>query len=187
MKCHKCGKVLVERHGRLEVNDKYIGPYSVDNVVYSECIDCKDRIFPLKTLISLERERERCTDKLVRDYSFDSFVTAREAADFLGISRQALHKHRRIRRGFIYQTKFGGKPVYLRQSVLLFKLTGDGRFPLLKSTVSSKTNISWATFKDTLSKVPVRYTPMFQGGVTRRWPSTIVSQIQSRKDPYYAT
>ena len=52
------------------------------------------------------------------------FVTATEAAELLGVSRQALHK-----RGgrLIYRTMFGRRWYYLRSSVLLFKDTGDGR------------------------------------------------------------
>ena len=49
----------------------------------------------------------------------------------LGVSRQALHKHRRIRRGFIFQTMFDGKIVYLKQSVFQYMKKGDGRFSLL--------------------------------------------------------
>ena len=65
-------------------------------------------------------------------------MSAAAAADLLGVSRQALHKHRRIRKGFIYQTELSGKTVYLRESVELFKKTGDGRFSLHSSGVHSQ-------------------------------------------------
>jgi len=59
-------------------------------------------------------------------------VTSSEAARILDISRQALHKNRRIKNGFIFHTRFGNGIVYLRKSVELFKETGDGRYPLWK-------------------------------------------------------
>ena len=77
-------------------------------------------------------------DRLITDKPVDSFVIATEAASMLGISRQAFHKHRRIQRGFIYKTNFGGKTVYLKESVLHFKETGDGRFPLVQFTEVGK-------------------------------------------------
>ncbi len=60
----------------------------------------------------------------------EDFTFASKAAKILNISRQALHKHRRIRRGFIYSIVFCGKKLYHKKSILLFKEQGDGRFPL---------------------------------------------------------
>jgi hypothetical protein len=68
-----------------------------------------------------------------------AFLSSAETAAVLGISRQALHKHRRISRGFIFQTTFGGSKVYLKESVEHFRKKGDGRFKLIAAQADSAT------------------------------------------------
>lgn len=100
-------------------------------------------------------------DEILQSKPLSAFLSAVEAASALGISRQALHKHRRIRRGFIFQTQFEGKTVYLKRSVELFKTTGDGRFLLrqpesdIKYTYKMVELQSWFPY-DTSKKSPVQ-------------------------------
>lgn len=130
MKCYQCGGEYQKKQGHLQLTDKWIGGYAVDAVYYYKCNTCGDLLFPPETIEILESKREQILDRRIKSQPLDSFLSAAQTASLIGISRQALHKHRRIRRGFIYQTKFDGRIVYLRESALLFKQTGDGRFPL---------------------------------------------------------
>jgi hypothetical protein len=82
---------------------------------------------------AIETERNNRIQKILIQFPISDFISAGETASILGISRQALHKNRRINHGFIYKTKFSGVTVYLRLSVLMFKKTGDGRFTLYPS------------------------------------------------------
>ena len=66
------------------------------------------------------------------------FVGAKKAASQLGMSRQAIHKHSRIKRGFVYFITIEGKIFYHLESLMLFKETGDGRFNLANKAVSSE-------------------------------------------------
>ncbi len=68
-----------------------------------------------------------------------AFLSSAETATILGISRQALHKHRRISRGFIFKTSFGGNQVYLKKSVKRFLEKADGRFKLITSHADTAT------------------------------------------------
>lgn len=138
MNCLECGGDYEEKQGSLEVTDENIGPYSVSDVQYYQCTKCGDLLFSPETSKVLERKRSEVMDRLIKDKPVDSFVTGTEAACILGITRQAFHKHRRIHRGFIYQTDFGGKTVFLKESVHRFKETGDGRFPLVQFTEVGK-------------------------------------------------
>lgn len=119
-------------HDNLELSDKYVGPYSVESVDYSQCEECGRRLFPLETARRIEEKRELVLQEKIQSFPIKDFVTGVEAARILGITRQALHKNRRIRRGFIFQTRFSNKAVFLRKSVELFKKTGDGRFTLVE-------------------------------------------------------
>lgn len=140
MKCYQCGGKYQEKQGHLQLTDKWIGDYVVDKVNYYLCDSCGDLLFPPETIEIIESKRQKILDRWINSQPLDSFLSGAQTASLLKISRQALHKHRRIRRGFIYQTKFDGRVVYLRESVLLFKKTGDGRFTLpiaLESVTSS--------------------------------------------------
>jgi hypothetical protein len=133
MKCYECGGKYQDIDGDLEMDDRYVGPFVVKAVHYYKCDRCGQDLFPPETAEAIEKRRGERLDELLKGQPLRAFLTATETATALGISRQALHKHRRIRRGFIYQTAFGGGMVYLEESVKRFKDTGDGRFPLCPS------------------------------------------------------
>ena len=131
MKCNQCGGQYIIKHDGLELTDAYVGPFAVKVVEYLECEGCGDKAYPPETILEIEKARKLVLEEKLQSFPLRDFVSAAEAASMLGISRQALHKHRRIRRGFIFQTQFSDKAVYLRRSVELFKETGNGRFPLV--------------------------------------------------------
>jgi hypothetical protein len=137
MRCHECGGKYRVINSDLQIDDPYVGPYVVEAVSYYRCDGCGQLLFPPKTAEAAEKRRRERRDELLKERPLRTFLTAAETASTLGISRQALHKHRRIRRGFIYQTGFCGGIIYLEESVKLFKATGDGRFPLCHSTEPS--------------------------------------------------
>ena len=106
MRCYECGGRYIAKHGSLELVDKYIGPFTVETDEYFECEECRDYLFSPETSERIEKARRVGLEDKLQSLPIRDFVTAVEAATILGISRQALHKHRRIRRGFIFQTKF---------------------------------------------------------------------------------
>lgn len=132
MRCYQCGGTYIAKHESLEFTDKYIGPFTVETAEYFECDKCGDYLFSPETSKRIETARRLALEEKLQSLPISAFITAVEAATILGISRQALHKHRRIRQGFIFQTRFCDKTVYLKKSVDLFKETGDGRFQLVE-------------------------------------------------------
>lgn len=141
MKCRNCGSDCILFIGTIKEKDARIDDYEVKNAKYYECISCSDRLYPLETAKRLDEKRREILSALIQKYPISDFMSAAETAEFLGITRQALHKHRRIRNGFIYQTFLSGKTVYLRKSAELFKKTDDGRFslsPALYTETSTK-------------------------------------------------
>lgn len=130
MNCYECGSVYERKSDLLEIFDFYVGSIVVENTPYYECTDCHDILYTEEMSRAIETERSRLIHELLIQFPLADFFNSTQAASILRISRQALHKHRRIKHGFIYQTKFAGITLYLKQSVLRFKRTGDGRFPL---------------------------------------------------------
>lgn len=155
-KCPACNGVMVEQVGGLRFVDKQIGTYYVKNIRYFHCHGCNDIQLSIQAARQVERERQRIKEVLINRFPFSEFLPAPEAASLLEISRQALHKNRRISRGFIYQTELSGKTFYLKRSVLQFKSTSDGRFPLVPGAVQGPKYIS-SVFKSAGTSYAVPY------------------------------
>ena len=64
-------------------------------------------------------------NKLIGSLPVSDFIGASTAGKILNKSRQALHKHRLIRRGFIYSIRYESGILYHKKSVLDFKDTDD--------------------------------------------------------------
>lgn len=138
MKCYNCGGTYQEKTGGLKLQDKVVGDYIVDNVTYFKCNQCGSLSYPNETTEAIDAKELELTEKLLGQFPLDNFIGAIEAAEILGISKQALHKHRRIRRGFIHSKEHDGRRLYLKKSVELFNETGDGRIPLVKKQEKQK-------------------------------------------------
>lgn len=130
MNCYECGGTYQEKSDLLEFVDPYVGTITIQGIPYYQCDKCDDLLYTEEMSRAIETERNKLIRELLSQFPLGDFISAAETASVLGISRQALHKNRRINHGFIYQTKFDGFTIYLRQSALQFKKTGDGRFPL---------------------------------------------------------
>lgn len=122
-----------ECKGVLRLADPYVGQVIVDNAVFFACEQCAEKAYPLDTARKIEVARQAAITKLVSEFPISEFVTSRDAAGFLGVTRQAMSKNRRIKRGFVYKVKMAdGCTMYLLRSLRQFKETLDGRFPLFR-------------------------------------------------------
>ena len=115
MRCNQCGGKYITKHGDLDLTDVYVGPFTVPAVEYLECEGCGDLAYSPETVLEIEKARKAALEEILQSFPLRDFVAANQAGVMLGISRQALHKHRRIRRGFIFKTQFAGKTVYLKR------------------------------------------------------------------------
>ena len=131
MECEECGGRVREVTGRLEFEDPYVGRIVLGTALFLKCGNCGQVLYPIETLRQIETERKDLIHQAVSNFPERDFVTSSEAAEFLGVTRQALNKNRRIRRGFVYRlAKSDDCTLFLKQSLEQYKKTGDGRFPL---------------------------------------------------------
>jgi hypothetical protein len=158
MKCYECGGNLRILNDRFEYNDSLVGQVHVQGIPYYKCDKNGEILFTLEMSKALDIARAERIQELLGKYPATDFIFARKTAEILGITRQALHKNRRIKRGFIYHINIDGVVAYLRQSVQLFKETGDGRFPLNACEKSSLKYIE--------STVPLRMKHSYQKSLT---------------------
>ncbi|MFH1991923.1 MAG: hypothetical protein ABIK98_05885 [Pseudomonadota bacterium] len=128
MKCALCNGRLINKFESIEFNSKSIGKMLVPELKFTECQDCKDKIFTPEEFDKAidfidKKEKEAISNLPIKD-----FITANEAAEMLGITKQAFSKNYKIKRGLIYSVKIGGKKYYHKKSVELFKEKNNGKF-----------------------------------------------------------
>jgi hypothetical protein len=128
--CLNCGSSYIPKHGDLRLYNKSIGWYKVKDVDFDCCKQCGRKLFTVTTCKAVEKERGSVLEDAIRHEAVGNFITSTEVCAILGITRQALSKHRRIHRGFIYAIEIGGIKLYHKKSVEQFKDSGDGRFRL---------------------------------------------------------
>ena len=130
MYCYECGGNYQKKYDLLEVTDPYIGIIAIQGVEYYQCSQCASVLYTEEMSRAIESERNRLIQGFLNSLPVGDFISAADTAAILAITRQALHKNRRINHGFIFQTKISGTTFYLRRSAVQFKETGDGRFLL---------------------------------------------------------
>ncbi len=130
MDCLECGGSFILKHDQYLYKDPYVGNIVINGIPYYKCNNCEDVLLTENMALAIDDKRKELILKYLRQYPIEDFISASEAASILRITRQALHKNRRIKHGFIYQMVFSGINVYLKQSVLQYEISGDGRFPL---------------------------------------------------------
>lgn len=130
MRCYECKVKLEKKYGQLDLNRKGIGDFKVNKAHYFICPSCQATSFPVETIVLIEKEENKIKNEMLGRHPIAEYITSVEACEILNISKQAFHKNKRIKKGFIYSFNCKGKKLYLKKSVLLFKKNGDGRFSL---------------------------------------------------------
>ena len=130
MKCPHCGGNYIKRHEDFRFADRVCGTLVLPNAALDKCDSCGDVLLHPGTGERMSELVTKTTVHLLDRLPAGEFAMARQAAELLGVTVQAFNKNRRIQRGFIHQIDMDGHKWYHRPSVLLFKETGDGRFPL---------------------------------------------------------
>jgi hypothetical protein len=132
MKCALCNGKLIKRFGEIEFNSQSIGKALVPNLEFLECKECENKILTPKefdkAIDFIANEEKRA----IADLPIKDFITAKEAAKILEITKQAFSKHPRIKRGLIYSIQIDDRKYYDRKSVELFKEKGNGKYLLPK-------------------------------------------------------
>lgn len=164
MNCLECGGTYIEKSGTYELVDPYVGRITIEGVPYYQCDKCEDILYSEEMAQAIESQRKNRIHEILIQYPISDFINATETASILGISRQALHKNRKINHGFIYQAKFFGITVYLKQSVQQYEKTGDGRFPLYSHGYSSSVEYVKYTIPIRISSIYQRYPRAIKSG-----------------------
>ncbi len=90
MRCYECGGTYEEKRGFLELTDRYIGNYFIDELSYRQCDECKGLLFSSKAARLLEKRRNKVRAELVNSHPIAAFINANETASLLSIRRALL-------------------------------------------------------------------------------------------------
>ena len=128
--CSRCGEKTIRKLENYLFFSRVLGHILAPSVEIDECVECG-----FKSLGS-EAEREVCRwlktheRMAIGSLSGDQLLSAGQAAEILGVTKQAFSKNPKVKKGHIYFTSVGNKKIYFRSSVELFKASGDGRFQI---------------------------------------------------------
>ena len=153
MRCYECGVEYDEIRGLLRMKNPVLGPYEIDDVDYRECPECSEKLFPSATIKKIEAKENELSEGFLQKLPIADYVKATTAAEMIGISRQAIHKHPKIRRGFIFQIKHEGCWWYLKKSVEKYIATGDGRFSLYNFSTAREISVRTIVGKSTAQAI----------------------------------
>ena len=106
-----------------------------------ECESCKEVLMSWEDAELVDKAEKDAIEEALQNKPVKDFITEKETAAILGKTKQAVSKHPRIKRGFIFQTRFDERKMYLRESVEKYKKNGDGRFRLVNPIITKPVNI----------------------------------------------
>lgn len=129
MDCAHCGSKMKNRVG-LVTRSKIVGVLDISGVEYDYCENCDDSLLSPKALGAVQAHVQKKEREAIDKLPIGEFVSSKEAADILDISKQALSKHKRIQRGFVYFSTIGQSKLYHKPSLMAFMASGDGRVSL---------------------------------------------------------
>ena len=94
MKCYECGGTYVEKRGPVDVPDKYIGEFTVEEVQYSECDGCGEHLYSPEACDRIEAARNRALDEILQSQPLKAFVSGAEAAAVPNLELTSSAEHR---------------------------------------------------------------------------------------------
>lgn len=136
MRCLECGGNYENIHGDLPLTGIGIGKFILGDVDFSRCSACGDIMIPAETCEKADKLEKHLLNEALNKLPVKDWLSGADAAAIMGITRQAFHKNKKIRKGFIYSINHYGKRLYHKKSVEFFQANGDGRFDIKRKVVS---------------------------------------------------
>lgn len=132
MKCTSCNTETICEAVDYPCNNKIIGNVIVPLVHVEKCPNCGRLMLSEEAEIAVSHYLQLRERDTIASLPADDLISAGQAAEILGVTKQAFSKSPKIKKGFVYFTYVGTKKFFFRSSLKLFKTTGDGRFPITK-------------------------------------------------------
>ena len=128
--CEQCDGEIATVITALPFRSKALGTVDVPDVEQYVCTTCGDSTLSLDEANKVSQFIRDKEQHIIDNLPACDFLSLNQAAEVLGITKQAFSKHPRIKRGFIYSMTIDNKKFYYKRSVEAFKETRDGRVSL---------------------------------------------------------
>jgi hypothetical protein len=142
MNCCECGKEM-RLPGTYSWKDEYLGSFSINCAEEYHCCDCENELLNFSLMLKIEDEEQKRIEQLLLNSvdcnmeKFKSHLMGSESVEY--ILGKSVKEDGRIRT-LIFQVIIRGIPFYWKESVQLFKETGDGRFKLTNGIKATDLN-----------------------------------------------
>ncbi|MEK7485403.1 MAG: YgiT-type zinc finger protein [Planctomycetota bacterium] len=130
MKCEMCNGKLSKVKEELEFLTPSLGKLLIPNITFFKCNNCGEKLLNPEMSDKITKYVKIKEQEAIDSLPVGEFVSLNEAAEILGITKQAFSKNPKIKRGWIYSTKIGERRYYYQKSLAAFKKKKDGRIPL---------------------------------------------------------
>lgn len=130
-KCEYCDGTVTRITGALPFKSKALGTVvSVPDIEQHKCSKCGNTVISLDEADKVADFIKNREQHIINNLPVSDFISLNQAADLLGVSKQAFSKHPRVKRGFIYSITIDNKKFFYKRSVEAFRDTKDGRVSL---------------------------------------------------------
>lgn len=130
MKCEMCNGKLSKVKEELEFSTPALGKLLIPNVTFFKCNECGEKLLTPEISNKVTDYVKTKEQEAINSLPIGEFISLNEAAEILGVTKQAFSKNPKIKRGWIYSTHIGERKYYYLKSVEFFKKKKDGRIPL---------------------------------------------------------
>jgi YgiT-type zinc finger domain-containing protein len=130
MKCEMCNGKLSKVKEELEFSTPALGKLLIPNVTFFKCNECGEKLLTPEISNKVMDYVKTKEQEAINSLPIGEFISLNEAAEILGVTKQAFSKNPKIKRGWIYSTNIGERKYYYLKSVEFFKKKKDGRIPL---------------------------------------------------------
>jgi hypothetical protein len=156
IKCEYCDGSVTKVKGVLPFKSKALGAVNVPDIEQHKCSKCGNTVISLDEADKVTAFIKNKEQEIINNLPACVFISLNQAAERLGITKQAFSKHPRIKRGFIYSITIDNKKYFYKRSVEAFKATKDGRVSLTYLSIINQIDVGVCAEKP----IEIAYIPL---------------------------
>ncbi|HIJ95672.1 MAG TPA: hypothetical protein HPP94_08040 [Desulfuromonadales bacterium] len=140
--CEYCDGTITTVKTILFFKSKALGTVRIPDIEQHKCSKCDNTSLSLDEANKVSQFVRDKEQHIIDNLPASDFISLNQAADLLGISKQAFSKHPRVKRGFIYSITIDNKKFFYKRSVEAFRDTKDGRVSLSWPSIINQIEVS---------------------------------------------
>jgi hypothetical protein len=140
--CEYCDGTITKVKTVLSFKSKALGTIRIPDIEQHKCSKCDNTSLSLDEANKVSQFVRDKEQHVINNLPASDFISLNQAAELLGISKQAFSKHPRVKRNFIYFITIDNKKFFYKRSVEAFRETKDGRVSLSWPSIINQIEVS---------------------------------------------